>query len=128
MAEFHPLGLHAGVWSGTLTAPEAPRRVLLIHHGAAVGRVTVTPETTTGEWRIAARLPAEMLSDGTTTLLLMADEGDEDAPLTPEAERLGSLTIIAGEPLDDDLRAEIDLLRAEVDLLKRLFRRMAAQM
>ena len=33
--------------------------------------------------------------------------------------------LLAGEALDDDLRAEIDLLRAEIDLIKREFRRLA---
>ena len=31
--------------------------------------------------------------------------------------------MITGEPVEDDLRGEIDLLRAELDMLKRAFRR-----
>ena len=35
-------------------------------------------------------------------------------------------TIIAGEVLDEDVRAEVMLLRAELDMLKRAFRRHCA--
>jgi hypothetical protein len=38
-------------------------------------------------------------------------------------ETLDSFTIITGEPLEDDIRAEVELLRAELDMLKRAFRR-----
>jgi hypothetical protein len=36
---------------------------------------------------------------------------------------LGSFSITSGEPLEDDLRNEINLLREELDMLKRAFRR-----
>ena len=39
----------------------------------------------------------------------------------------GQFTVIAGVPLDEDVRAEISLLRAELDLLKRAFRRHCAE-
>ena len=32
-------------------------------------------------------------------------------------------TIVTGVAMEDDVRAEIDLLRAELDMLKRAFRR-----
>jgi hypothetical protein len=35
----------------------------------------------------------------------------------------GAFAIVTGEPLDDDIRAELDLLRAELEMLKRAFRR-----
>ena len=38
-------------------------------------------------------------------------------------ETLGHVTLIAGDPLAEDLLAEVDLLRAELDMLKRAFRR-----
>lgn len=37
------------------------------------------------------------------------------------------LSLVAGAPLDIDLRVEIDLIRAELDLLKREFRRLATR-
>ena len=33
-----------------------------------------------------------------------------------------SITLLAGDAMSEDVRAEIDLLRAELDLLKRAFR------
>jgi hypothetical protein len=36
---------------------------------------------------------------------------------------LEKFTLIAGDVLGDDIRAEVDLLRAELDMLKRAFRR-----
>ena len=57
--------------------------------------------------------------------MLLADDGQDDEAPRPGAQRLGHLPLIAGEVLDDDLRAEIDLLRAEIDLLKREFRQLA---
>jgi hypothetical protein len=38
-------------------------------------------------------------------------------------EKLLHFTIITGVAMEDDLRAEVDLLRAELDMLKRAFRR-----
>ena len=38
-------------------------------------------------------------------------------------ERLASFTVVTGEPLEDDIRGELDLLRAELDMLKKAFRR-----
>jgi len=55
-----------------------------------------------------------VLSDGLQTVVLQAD-----------GEVLTKVTILAGAPLQDDLRAEIGLLRAELDLLKRAFQRHA---
>ncbi len=42
---------------------------------------------------------------------------------TASGVRLGSFAIVTGEPLEDDIRAELDLLRAELDMLKKAFRR-----
>ena len=57
--------------------------------------------------------------------MLIADDGEGLEPPRPGARRVGYLPVLAGEGLDGDLRAEIDLLRAELDLLKREFRRLA---
>ncbi len=42
---------------------------------------------------------------------------------TQTDETLDSFAIVAGEPLDDALHAEVILLRAELDMRKRAFRR-----
>ena len=36
---------------------------------------------------------------------------------------LGSFSIVAGDALAEDIRAELTLLRAELDMLKKAFRR-----
>jgi hypothetical protein len=58
-------------------------------------------------------IPAEVLNDGVQTFLIRQKGGD----------RLAHFTIITGVAMEDDLRAEVDLLRAELDMLKRAFRR-----
>ena len=122
-ADFQPLGLSSGTWSGTLSAATPPRRVMLVHLGAVAGLARVSPAGE-GAWRVEVDLPPAVLSDGTHTLILMADEAEGEGPPARDARQLASLAVIAGEPLDDDLRAEIDLLRAELDLIKREFRRL----
>ena len=114
------------MWEGRLPDGPAPARVALTLNGRTVGQAEVTPGAE-GGWNIRAALPVETLSEGVQTYTLIADDGaGVDAP-RPGAMRLGHLPLLAGEALDADLRAEIDLLRAEVDLLKREFRRLATE-
>jgi hypothetical protein len=40
-----------------------------------------------------------------------------------QTETLAHFTIITGVAMEDDMRAEVDLLRQELDMLKRAFRR-----
>jgi len=71
-----------------------------------------------GKWFVRFRLPVERLSDGVQTFVIEdADTGDA----------LAHETVIAGEVLDEDTRAEVALLRAELDLLKRAFRRHCSE-
>lgn len=121
MSDFESLGLRAGIWTARLHRPTAPARITLACNGSPVAEAEVQAEGPQG-WRISARVPVECLSDGLQTLVLLADPGDaEPGP----GEMLGSLSLIAGAPAGDDLRAEIDLMRAELDLLQREFRRLA---
>jgi hypothetical protein len=77
--------------------------------------VTVTPVSGKDtEWAVRIPIPAELLSDGVHTFLIRDAEADET---------LAHFTILAGVELDEDIRAEMDLLRAELDMLKRAFRR-----
>lgn len=125
IGNFASLGLTGGVWEGALRVDEAPARVALTLNGRTVGLAEVEPEGE-GLWRIRAKLPAETLAGGVQTYMLIADDGEGVEGPRPGALRLGHLPLLAGEGLDGDLRAEIDLLRAELDLLKREFRRFAA--
>lgn len=122
--EFEPLGLRAGIWSGRLRAEAAPARVVIVHMGTPVGLARLIEEEEDGCWRVDAALPAEQISEGVQSFSLLADQGGDGDDIQPGAIRLAHLSLVAGEPLAEDLRAEIELLRAEVDLLKREFRRL----
>lgn len=106
--------IRSGHWEGIWAAPAAP--VLAVEHMAQVLPGLVIEPQAAGKWRLRLPIPAEVLSDGVQTFLLR--QGDEV---------VGRFTIITGVPLEDDLRAEIDLLRAELDMLKRAFRRHCAE-
>lgn len=67
-----------------------------------------------GRWTLRIPIPAHVLADGVQTILVRD---------TMAQETLDVITIISGEAIADDIRAEMDLLRAELDMLKRAFRR-----
>ena len=109
--------LSEGIWEGLLAARgEAPPALLVRHDDRVVGEPE-TEDTGQGGWLVRFRLPADRLSDGIQTFVI------EDAAT---GDALAHETIIAGEVLDDDVRAEVSLLRAELDMLKRAFRRHCA--
>jgi hypothetical protein len=124
MSEFESLGLRGGIWQGMLQRPTPPGRLSLVHLGHRLSEARITAEGE-GRWRIATAIPAERLSDGVQTFLLVEDQADKGAPLEPGARQLAHLSLVAGEMLDADLRAELDLLRSELDLVKRELRRLA---
>ena len=126
MDEFESLGLKSGIWQGVLRRDTAPGRLLLVHLGSRVADARVTPQDD-GYWRVAAAIPAQKLSDGVQTFLLLEDAGEGAEPPLATARHLASLSLVAGAPLEQDLRAEIDLMRSELDLVKRELRRVAAR-
>lgn len=115
--------LAEGVWEGLLSAPSAVApRLRLWHQDELLGEPeTIATDPEPGEkahWLVRFRLPAERLSDGVQTFVI------EDAET---GDALAHETVITGEVLDQDARAEIALLRAELDLLKRAFRRHCSE-
>ena len=107
-----------GVWEGLLTADtgEAPG-VVVLHDGRPVEGVSVQPVPgKPGQFAVRVPIPLSALNEGVQTFLLQL--GDEI---------LTSFTLVAGQALDGDIRAELNLLRAELDLLKRSFRRHCAE-
>lgn len=126
MFEFDNHGLTAGIWSGALRSSQQPARVYVALNGETVAEARLTPQSD-GEWLVQAGLPPDALADGTHSFLLLTDDGQPHSPPQADATRLASLSILAGEVLADDLRAQIDLLRSEIDLLKRELRRLARQ-
>ncbi len=110
--------IQAGIWEGVVTpngeAQEDPA-IEVLHKEARVHSFALTPdEANPGTWQLRIAIPPDLLSDGVQVFLI------NDAAT---GETLDSFTIITGEPLEDDIRAEVELLRAELDMLKRAFRR-----
>lgn len=106
--------IRAGVWEGILTGAGAePPRLEVLHLEKPLAGVTVTPVPgRAGDHAVRVPIPSEALSEGVQTFLIRQG-----------GETLAHFTIITGVAMEDDLRAEIDLLRAELDMLKRAFRR-----
>lgn len=110
--------LHGGIWEGELYIPdeiEALPNLEVTHLDQPVGdHVLEEDPNREGVWIFRVAIPAELISDGVQVFLISnLDTGDQ----------LASFSIIAGEALNDDMRAELGLLRAELDMLKRAFRR-----
>ncbi|MEP2783087.1 MAG: hypothetical protein ABJO67_05810 [Pseudoruegeria sp.] len=108
----------AGVWEGVLKVSgtaNTPPRVVATHLEQEIAGVALNevPDQV-GLWSVQIPVPVECLSDGMQTFLITDQVSGG---------KLGSFSVLSGEPLSDDLRAEIDLLRAELDMLKRAFRR-----
>ena len=100
-----------GVWEAVLSgAAEAPQ-IEALTGGRAVEGVEVLAGKQ-GRFTVRGPIPTWALNDGVQTFLVRSGEVT-----------LAQFTLVAGEPLDADLRAEISLLRAELDLLKRAFQR-----
>ena len=107
-----------GMWEGVLAGTTDPAPVVdALHLDVALGGVEVIPlPGKSGSFSVRVPIPAKVLGEGVQTILLRFG-----------GEALAHVTIVAGLPLEDDLRAEISLLRAELDLLKRAFRRHCAE-
>lgn len=105
-----PGRIAGGVWEAVVIADAAPV-IEALHGGRAVEGVTVEPGPS-GRYVVRVPIPAWVLNEGVQTILVQTG-----------GERLAVITLVAGEPLAEDIRAEIGLLRAELDVLKRAFQR-----
>lgn len=105
-------------WQGRVTRAdgaelaEAPRVAVTLDEKQVLGVTLARDEA--GDWQLTVPIPAEAISDGLRTILVQD---------SATGEVLASIALLAGEALDEDLRAEVDLLREELDMLKRAFRR-----
>jgi hypothetical protein len=107
--------LRAGVWEGVLSGVSGQPLLEVMHLEAPVaGTSVVEIAERPGTFAVRVPVPVEALSEGVQTFLI------RDAVL---GNKLGHFTIITGVAMEDDIRAEMDLLRAELDMLKRAFRR-----
>jgi len=102
-----------GRWQGRLEAPGAtvaPEISVTQPDGTALDAVRVTAGAGAQNcWDVTVEMPRNALSDGTHVYLVL-DKGTGDV--------LHRITIIAGTPATDDLRAEVAALRAELDQLR----------
>lgn len=107
--------IRAGIWEGVLSGMSTTPAIDVFLLEAAIKDVSISAiAQRPNDWLVRVKIPADVLNDGVQTFLIHDRE---------TSERLSHFTIITGVALEDDLRAEVDLLRAELDLLKRAFRR-----
>lgn len=107
--------IRAGIWEGVVSgAADAPALTVLHLEKPVTGVAVAAVSERPGEWLVQVPIPAELLSEGVQTFLIT------DAAT---GAKLQHFTVITGVAMEDDLRAEVDLLRAELDMLKRAFRR-----
>ena len=125
MSDFESFGLKSGIWQGAIHRDARPGRLVLVHLGERLAEARVTADAQ-GGWRVGAAIPAERLSDGAQSFLLVEDQGAEGEPPQPGARHLGNLTLVAGALLTGDLHAELALMRSELELLKQELRRLAS--
>lgn len=110
--------IQEGVWEGILSsdAQEPVRPTIVVTHlELPLEGVQIEDQADSlNEWILRVKIPVKLLSDGVHTFLI----SDKST-----GEVLGDFSIVAGEPLSQDIRAEMVLLREELDMLKRAFRR-----
>ncbi|WP_425044509.1 hypothetical protein [Primorskyibacter sp. S87] len=109
--------LRNGIWEGRITgAGNSGKRpgIRVTHQDKPVEGVEMTEADSVGEWTLTVPVPSHAVADGVQTFLIFDGETDT---------KLADFSLIAGEALADDLRAEVELLRSELDMLKRAFRR-----
>ena len=104
----------AGVWEGLVTGGEDAPEIEVSHLENAVEFDLTVSESNPGKMVLRIPVPPALLADGVQVFLISNKE---------TGEKLNSFTIVTGEPLEDDIRAETELLRAELDMLKKAFRR-----
>ena len=104
-----------GVWQGIITGMgEDPPAIEVTHEDRKVEGIILTHNQSADHWTLSVPIPPEAIADGVHTLLIRDVASDS---------KIGHVTLLAGDVLGDDIRAEMDLLRAELDMLKRAFRR-----
>ena len=109
--------LFEGVWEGVLSRSgggrEAPR-IEVTEKERQIDGVEVTEIPGEMTWALRVPIPANVISDGIQTFLIRDAASNEV---------IGHFTLMSGEALAYDIRAEVVLLREELDMLKRAFRR-----
>jgi hypothetical protein len=109
--------LHGGRYEGLYSGPPEVG-IEALHQGQVIAVAKITPEDAVpSRFRIALDLPPSVIGEGVQVITLRS---------TLSGSALDRITLMAGDPLDEDIRAEVALLRDELELLKHAFRRQAA--
>lgn len=104
-----------GVWQGIITGMgEDKPQIEVTHEDRDVPNIILTHNQSADHWTLSVPIPPDAIADGIQTLLIRDKVADA---------KIGHITLIAGDELSEDIRAEMNLLRAELDMLKRAFRR-----
>ena len=110
--------IQAGKWEGVLTisgGENVQPQIEVTHQTRPLEGVTLREnDDVAGEFFVQVPIPSDLLYDGVQSFVISDRE---------TGARLNAFSIVTGQPMEDDIRAEIDLLRAELDMLKRAFRR-----
>jgi hypothetical protein len=106
-------GLWEGHISGAADTGERPD-IRVTYQDQPVDSVALQEGDGVGAWTLTIPVPIHAVADGVHSFLIF--DGATDT-------KLGDFTLLAGEAMADDIRAEMELLRAELDMLKRAFRR-----
>lgn len=115
--ELTKLRLVEGVWHGSLKHHGRDAwqpSIEVTHLDVAVEGVEVEEDRVEECWHVRVPIPPDRISDGVQTFVIR-DRRQDDV--------LASFSIVAGDALSEDIRAELSLLRAELDMLKKAFRR-----
>ncbi|SFS22154.1 hypothetical protein [Yoonia litorea] len=108
--------LREGIWTAELVEGNGDG-IKVLYQGEEVTGVDISPASDPETRTIRVPIPPSAISDGVQTFVVKTASGEE----------ITSFSILAGDVLAHDLRAEVDLLRAELDLLKKAFRRHCAE-
>ncbi len=110
-----PTRIHAGFWEGVLTGCDTMPDIAVHHLAKPLEDVRVIEQPDAPkDFLLRVAIPPETIADGVQTYVITDRE---------TGDKLASFAILAGQPLSEDFRAELDLLRAELDMLKKAFRR-----
>ncbi|WP_375279340.1 hypothetical protein [Pseudooctadecabacter sp.] len=115
--ELTKLRMVEGVWTGALRhtgSSDWQPDIQVTHLDDVLPGVDVVEDRVEEHWLVSVPVPAEKIADGVQTFVISDARSDTV---------LGSFSIVAGDALAEDIRAEMSLLRAELDMLKKAFRR-----
>lgn len=115
--ELTKLRIVEGVWHGAIKKRDDKDwkpQIEVTHLDFPVDGVELVEDRVEEHWVLSIPIPADRISDGVQTFVIHEKR---------DSEVLGSFSIVAGDALAEDIRAEMSLLRAELDMLKKAFRR-----